>query len=336
MAATDTETALVWLDQPDGDVMQIGFALLSSSLDVISTGHIVDAAIAAAPSNVAGESPTPPQIAALTSGWLVLAAAGTSISLYTLDGAGNVVARHTLDPMSDGFGVFPILVSRPNGGPLVIWGGFSNYAAVVSADGRSVTTPIEVPVDSYDGGGLLPGLTSAAFAAGAFQAVFLENCATGPCLQIVSIAADGTIAGSFQPPGLAAPWGARLVSGADDLRLLYVADCGTTLTDPCLMLQRMSSTGAALSPPVLIDGSATSGLPDSAVAWGGDSYLSSGAAYWSSTVVHLASDGTIAGGPSVIAKGGSAGAVIVRQGSNLVAGWSENEPSHIEVAKLAP
>ncbi len=333
MAATDTETALAWVEGRDYGALDIGFARLSSALDVISTGSIADAALAAAQP---GDNPSV-KIAALPSGWLVLAATGSSISLYTLDGAGDVVARSALDPMSGGFGISsPILVSQPNGGPLVIWQVISTYAAVVSADGLSVTTPIEVPVNSYDGGGSLPSLASATLAAGKFQAVFNENCAAGPCLEIVSIAPNGTVAGSFQPPGVAAPWGAQLVSGADDLRLLYVADCGTTLTNPCLMWQRMSATGAALSPPVLIDGSSTSGLPNSAVALGADSYLASDSANWSSTLVHLASDGSIAGGPSLIAQGGSAGTVMVRQGSNLVAGWIDNGPSHIEVARLTP
>jgi hypothetical protein len=327
MAATDTETALVWLDQPDGDAVQIGFALLSSSLDVIATRQIVDAAIAApAPTG----APTA-QIAALPSGWLVLATTGSSLSLYTLDGAGTVVAHSALDPMSGGFEISsPILVSQPNGGPLVIWQVFNTYAAVVSADGRSVTTPLEVPVDSYAGGGVLPSLTSAAFAAGEFQAVFNENCVAGPCLEIVSIALDGTVAGSFKPPGVAAPWGASLVTGADDLRLLYEADCGTTLTNPCLMWQRMSSTGAVLSSQVLINGSSTSGLPSSAVALGADGYVLGGQPA-SSMLLHLSSDGAIAAGPSLIATVGSA--VMVRQGSGLIAGWAGNG---IEVAQLRP
>lgn len=331
LAATDSGVGIAWIEAPNGAQSQIGFALLSASLNVTSTGHILDAAIA---------TPTPQaftaQVATLPSGWVVLATTSASLSLYTLDAAGNVVAHNVLDPMSGGFGLdMPILVSQPNGGPLVIWeGGLSLYAAVVSADGLSVTTAIEVPA-TYDGNGVLPSLASAAFAAGKFQAVIQSNCSRGACLEIVSITPGGAIAGSFQVPDVTAPGGARLVSGADDLRLLYGADCGTTLSDPCLKWQRMSPTGAVLSPPVLVDGSPGSSLPESAVALGPDSYLSSANQNWSSTLIHLSSDGTIVGDPRPIAQGGAAGTAMVRLGSDLVAGWVTTTES-LELARLTP
>ena len=78
------------------------------------------------------------------------------------------------------------------------------------------------------------------------------------------------------------------------------------------------------------------GLPVSAVALGADSYLSFDGDNWSSTVLDLASDGKIAAGPSLIAQGGSAGAVIVVRGSDLVAGWIDNGPFRVEVARVKP
>jgi hypothetical protein len=331
MATTDTETALVWIDQPSGAPLEIGFALLSAGLDVITTGHIADPAIAAdAQGNVSA------QIAALPTGWLVLAVADASLTMYSLDSAGNVVGHSVLDPMANGFDVGrPILVSQPNGGPLVIWEVINIYAAVVSADGLSTTTPVQIPANSY--GGVGPLLTSATFAAGAFQAVINEDCTAGACLRIVSIAPDGTVAGSFQPPGLLAPGGARLASGADDLRLLYSADCGTTMSNFCLMWQRFSSTGTALSSPVLVDGSSTSAssVPSSSVAVGADTYLPS-FKNPSSVLVHLSSDGTAAADPQLIATVAAAGAVIVRQGSDLIAGWVDDTRERIEVARLVP
>jgi hypothetical protein len=335
LAATASQTALAWIDQNGLGGTQIGFALLSSTLDVITTGSIFDAGVA----NNFAQGGGSAQIAALPSGWVVLATSTTSMTLYALDSTGNVVAHTAIDPLDNGFGVGnPFLVPQPNGVPLVMWQIFDTiYAALVSADGRSVSTPIQVPVDpnNYGGGG--PSLGSATFAAGNFQAVVQKNCASGACVQIVSIAPNGTVAGSFEPAGVSPYWGSRLVSGAAELRLLYVADCGTTLTDPCLMWQRFGPTGAALSSPVLLEKTSTAPLPVSAVASGDDSYLSFDAQNYSSTVLHLASDGSTVAGPSVIASGGAWGAGLVFRGSDLVAGWEDtNGPYGIEVARLTP
>jgi hypothetical protein len=329
-AAKDSEMALAWIEV-SSDVPQVAFALLSSNLDVISTGHILDAAAAVtSPDDVLTA-----QIASLPSGWVVVVSTTHSISLYTLDESGNVVAQNGLDPMNGGSeNSTPILVSQPNGGPLIIWQVISPYAAVVSADGRSVTAPIEVPA-FYDGGGVLPSVERAAFAAGEFQAVVVTNCPLGACLEIISITPIGAIAGSFLVPNVTAPWGGLLVSGADDLRLVYEADCGTTLTDPCLKYLRMSPAGDVLSPPVLLDGSSHSSLPDSAVALGPDSYLASPTQSWSSNLIHISSDGSMVGSARPIAQGGAARTVMARLGSNLVAAWVTNTET-IELARLTP
>jgi hypothetical protein len=334
LAATDTATAIAWLDQPTGGGdAEIGFTLLTSNLDLITTAHIADQGIATAA--VYG-MPTAVEIAALPSGWLLAASTGTSISLYTLDDTGNVVAYNGLDAMSsNGWANPPFLVSQPNGGPLVIWQVTDTYAAIVSADGLSVSTPITIPAVYYQGVG--PWLEDVEFAAGGFQVVMGQDCNLGTgCIQILSLASDGTVAGSFQAPGVTAPGGARLVSGASDLELLYQTNCVGTTTDSCLKWQRLSSTGTALSSPVVVDSSGTITLPPSAVALGTDTYFGTDSVYYSSALVHLASTGSLAGNPSPLARGGTADTLIARQGSNFVAAWVDWYTALIEVAVVTP
>jgi hypothetical protein len=276
------------------------------------------------------------RIAALPSGWVLAASTGSSISLYTLDSVGNVLALNALDAMSPyGWASAPFLVSQPNGGPLLIWQVTDTYAAIVSADGLSVSTPITIPAVYYQGIG--PLLEDAEFAAGGFRALMGQDCNLGTgCIQILSLTSSGTLAGSFQAPGVTAPGGARLVAGASDLELLYQGNCVGTTTDSCLEWQRLSVTGTALSSPVVVDSSNTIALPFSAVALGTDTYFGTDSVYWSSALVHLASNGTLVGVPSSLARGGTASTVIVRQGSNFVAGWFDFYSALIEVALVTP
>jgi hypothetical protein len=333
LAATDTETAIAWIDQSAvGGGAEIGFTLLTSSLDVISSGRIQDQGIADAWSN----GTTSVRIAALPSGWVLAASTGASISLYTLDSTGNVVALNALDAMSPyGWASAPFLVSQPNGGPLLIWQVTDTYAAIVSADGLSVSTPITIPAVYNQGIG--PLLEDVEFAAGGFRAVMGQDCNLGTgCIQVLSLTSNGTVAGSFQVPGVTAPGGARLVSGASDLDLLYWTDCVGTTNDSCLEWQRLSPAGSALSSPVVVDDTNMLGLPPSAVALGADTYFGTDSVYWSSALVHLGPNGTLAGYPSPLATGGTAGTVIARQGSNFVAAWADFYAAFIEVALVTP
>jgi hypothetical protein len=331
IAVTRTETGLVWLDASDGVVTGVGATFLSSGLDVIWSGRVDSLSIPVnAPSGASA------QIAALPSGWLLAVTVGSTISLYTLDDTGHAVAQSALDTKSNGYGTtWPILVAQPNAGPLIIWQVIDTYAAVVSADGRSVSSPITISVDFY--GGIGPILEDAEFVAGQFQAVIAVNCSLGTnCVQIFSIAPDGTLAGSFQAPGVTAPGGARLVSGASDLDLVYLSDCQGTASDSCLLWQRLSPTGTALPSPVVVDDTGTIGLPPSAVALGSDVYFAADSA-GASSLVHLASDGMLAASPSRISRGDVAGTVVVRQGSNLVAAWLDAYGKvGFELALLSP
>jgi hypothetical protein len=330
LAATDDETAVVWVEATS----EIGFMLLSSRLEVVVTGHIAAPALA----NTSPASYADAQVAALPSGWVVLSRVGSTLTLFTLDRTGNVVATNALDPMTGGFDLsLAFLVSRPGGGPMVAWGSIDNYAAVVSADGLHVTTPVRLPYDLENVGPTLPSLRDATYAAGEFQAVLAANCDLGPnCVEIVSISSDGTIAGTFQAPGVSATWGMLLESGTDDLRLLYGADCGATPSDACLMWERMTPTGTALASPLVLQHLDGALLPNAAVAIGADNYLSFSPGNVSSTLVHSGADGKLIGDPRPFAMQGTASATIVRQGSNLVAAWVASYTERIEVALLAP
>ena len=329
LAATDDETAVVWVEP----TFEIGFMLLSSRLEVLVTGHI------AAPPPAGTARYGDAQVAALPSGWVVLLRVDSTLTLFTLDRTGNVVATNALDPMTGGFDLsLAFLVSRPGGGPMVAWGSIDNYAAVVSADGLHVTTPVRLPYDLENVGPTLPSLMDATYAAGQFQAVLAANCDLGPnCVEIVSISSDGTIAGTFQAPGVSATWGMLLESGTDDLQLFYGADCGATLSDAgCLMWERMTPTGTALASQLVFQPINGQLLPQSAVAIGADNYLSFSPGNVSSTLVHSGADGTLIGDPRPFAMNGTASATIVRQGSNLVAAWVASYTERIEVALLAP
>ena len=139
----------------------------------------------------------------------------------------------------------------------------SLYDAVVSADGRSVTAPVQVPADPASTGGLVT-LASAVFAAGDFQALVVGCGFDAPCLRVVSIASDGSVSGAFQVPGpgpAAVPaFNPLLVPGADDVRLLYGTDCANPPGNVCLMAERLSAAGAVVSPATQVDSIYRSGL----------------------------------------------------------------------------
>lgn len=335
IAANDDGTAIVWVEETVDGPMQVAFSLLSPGLDVLYSGHIAAATFTP---TLQGAMPSA-RVAALPSGWVVMVSFGDQMTLYTLNRAGELTATNTLDSKSGGLEVYPFIVSQPAGGPMVIWGTLDIYAAFVSADGLAVTAPMKVSAGLQTVGGIPPGVTSAAFAAGKFQAVVLGNCDfVTACVEIVSLASDGSSTVAFPAPGVDGPWGALLVSGADDLRLYAGANCGTTnAIDPCLLYERLTPAGTVVSGPTVLNHVSANLLPIAAVASADDSYLSFDAVAWSSTLVHAGLDGAFVGGPRVIATGGSDEAVMVRQGANLVAAWIANGPPvRIEVALLAP
>lgn len=332
LAATDDETAVVLVEQTPEGPSQIVFNLFSSRLETIATRRFADPAF----STIPPASSLTVQVAALPSGWVVLSRINSTLTLITLDRLGNVVATKPLELMLGGSSLsLAYLVSRPGGGPMVAWGSIENYAAVVSADGLQVTAPVRLPYNFENVGPTLPSLAGAAYAAGKFQAILSVNCKLGTgCIEIVSVASDGTIAGTFLAPGVTASWGALLESDTDDLRLHYVAACGADFTDPCLMWARMTPSGTALAAPVVIQHAESNVSPIAAVADGVDNYLSFLTTSGSSTLVRTGPDGKFIGDPKPFATGGSAGATIVRQGSGLVAAWVSL--GRIEVALLAP
>ena len=94
----------------------------------------------------------PVAVAPLPSGWVTRGAGSfaSRLFLHTFDGAGNHVARTVVHDDDTGDFLPPLLASRPNGGPLLVWSDASGIrAAVLSNDGLTTTTPI----DLYRAGG---------------------------------------------------------------------------------------------------------------------------------------------------------------------------------------
>src|SRR6187549_3626549 len=86
-------------------------------------------------------------VAPLSTGWVVAIAGDPEVFVHVLDASGHSIARIVVDLLAPfaSFGA-PILVSRPGGGPLLVWPtDMGVRATVLSADGRSFTPPITLP-----------------------------------------------------------------------------------------------------------------------------------------------------------------------------------------------
>jgi len=261
IAATDNEIGVAWIEYTLFQ-RKLGFALLSPDLDVIASSRFGDPPIA---SEVFSISAAP-----LASGWVIAGYGNLELFVHAVDASGADAGRISVTTTAvDEPVVGPVLVTRPTGGPLLVWQQSGVLrAALVAGDGRS----IGVVQDVYGQDPSTPpfGFATATYSRDSFfLGVGMVNDQDPDTfdLRLVPVAPDGT-----RGPTIPALTGIDfaspiLVAGAADLRVMFEGALPGSSARGAY-LQNVDATGAT-SPPVHLI-SADYQTPVSAVAFGGD------------------------------------------------------------------
>jgi hypothetical protein len=331
IGANDTQVAVAWIQQqPFGSTPALYVSRLSPMLELIGTTHFDDTKLGGSLENVV--------IAPLASGWVAAGWANSEVFIRGIDANGGDLGRLTVDTVGvDDLLAMPVLASRPNGGPLLVWQSKTALkAAVVAADGRSISTPRTLP-----SGGVVTGFDPAVYAGGAFYIAELVGppfATTPQPMRIQRVEADGTPGTAVDAlPGVTA-WTASLVEGADDLRVLYrgAVPGGTSSSNQSVQLQRIDASGQAVLPaPVVID--QAEGGWATGTAFGGDTVVVSAKIEHLLSVTRIGSDGTIVTPTRTVAATQFSSFFsqgFARRGADVVIAWAEIQK--IMLARVTP
>jgi hypothetical protein len=318
IAGTETELALAWLEEDGTDKQVLGFmrlapglASLSSTRVTLDTGQMRTWALSVAP---------------LPSGWVVVGVTHillrTFIYAHAFDASGRHVASTIVDDMlDDDFRALPVIAARSGAGPMLVWATEPAIrAAMISADGKSATEPFDVGLFDAEAGSL-----SAAYVADAFYVIHGEaRAGDRHQLRLTRIETDGRVGSEIDAlPGVDAH-DAHLVSGANDLRVVYTGPLPFAPGNAEVSLQwrRLAATGAALTAPAVLPGSfgrtAAFGADTAVALFGAGSPPSLGLARVASDANPAAPFREIASGPSL---DGLWGMDIARRGPDALIAW---------------
>jgi len=339
IAATPSEVALAWAEPRDNRSPTLNFARLDSNLDAVSAVVLDDPAVSVATD---GFKDAPTMIVKpLPSGWVVAGYADRDLFVHAIDAAGHGVGRITLaDIPVGGARTAPVVAGRPGAGPLIVWVRLGVVsAAVVSADGRTATAPITLPIDTS----MMTGPLSAAFVGDAFYvaaAIYDDvSQAASAHLRLVRVAADATSATAVDAlPGIDVS-NPQIIDGADELRIVYAGRIGC-VPGYHKLSQRLSPTGQALSPPVRLADHDRGLLGAAPLAAGADTTsLLLGFDHQSLIVVRNARDGTLAAPARAVALGPANTFELARvdhRGADLVLAWTTRTRPRIQLAVVTP
>jgi hypothetical protein len=334
MAADGTNVGVAWMEIDACNRISLDFARLSPAFALLGTTRLEPPAPAEADSRIVHVG-----VAALPSGWAVVAYVAPDLFVHAVDASGKDLGRTIISrPPAVDLSSSLRVAARPNGGPLVLWRTSDGLrTSVVAADGRSATAPMDLPVATT-----LGDYASAAFVGDAFYVVVSTHTAANSAqLYLQRVETDGRPTTTVTAlPGVEA-WVPTLVSGAGEPRVIYG---GPLSGDPSgadwgIKLQKLALTGEAASPPVVFGPGFTGGTP--AFARGGDTVaLLHGDFGRSLSVARLGADGTIITAPTRI-MGLPEGSIwsdvmpgMVGLGSDAVVGWFKFKG--IEMARAAP
>ena len=333
LAATDAEVALVWIDANDSLVQKLSFARLAPDLELRSQQVLEELPVAeASESAIIGMA-----IAPLPTGWVVAVTGKTEVYLHVIDATGRVVARTIVDQLAQySTYVGPDLVTRPGGRPLLLWQtSAGGRAAVIAADGRSVSSPVALPQDAWSAFGT--------WAQGGFTILALQSY-PGNGAPLLRLDGDGQLTSTRELFPGEMPQIVGVARGTDDLRVMFWAE--TVAGDADLFFQRFTGAGEPLierkplhdpqltyygfSPPVGRGGDTVMLLPmGQSLGYG-----------W------LTADGDFVPATQALASApnGWGTNLFVTRGPDLVAAWltydaiatGYSQPMHIGVARLVP
>jgi hypothetical protein len=329
MATTDAEVALAWLALDAEERPALWFGRLSPALDLIGANQIPDDRVAAGELyNLYSMSVG---VARLASGWAVAGWSEPELFIHALDSGGRPLARTRIATGLTSYTLFsrPILVSRPDGAPLLFWQtDHQLHVVVVADDGRSASTPVSVALDD-DG-----FIADATFVDGAFYALF-DASPPKPGVRIRRFSPNGALTATFDALAGVNQLNPVLVNGADDLRVAFVTWTTDSYEPPVIVTQKLSSSGASLGPPGVVGGYAEGYVAVQATAFDGDTLsLLIGDALG---VSRLGQNGTLVTPPYRI-KGDEPADwfSIRRRGPDAIAAWHGGPQGGLRVARIRP
>jgi len=252
IAANGSEVGIAWIDFVGPQTPSLSFARLSPTLDLISRSVIAPIPWAC------DDKLKRIAVAPLASGWTVAVGGDPDVVVYALDATGQPVARTVVESSGSFFqdiAATPFLIPRPDGGPLMLWHRIARnpYAALIAADGRSASTPVELPV--YPLATASP--IGAAYLQGKFH-VIVPHLGTGGAtpqhgLTIVRLDPGGKIGSTVdilpdEDVSLAGVGG-----DGTDIRVVYTttsANGSLVVSTDDVIFRRISSAGDLLTPAV--------------------------------------------------------------------------------------
>jgi hypothetical protein len=330
MAGTDTEIGLVFKEASATGRIELAFARLSPSLELLGKTQI-------------SEEVSPwierPTIAPLPSGWVVTWYSGIDLVTRALDANGGDLGSMVVANLNQIQQPRAQMVPRPDGGPLVYWWdeGAVVHAAVVAANGRSTTAPFTLPSQDR-----APRAATGVYAAGAFHFLmsFSAYGAANVSRNVLTrIAPDGSSSSVDVLPQADLTPETQLVAVNDELRVIYPGQL-TCDSPRATLMQRMAADGTALGEPIVIgDGDPVALGP---LVFGTDLvslFAVSGSMPYSTTlnVERVSSSGAPVGLVHTIARGGPGGVsdlLMIRRGPDAVVGWHTSYG--MQLARVTP
>jgi hypothetical protein len=245
IAGTATEVGMAWGELVGGTPV-INFGRLTENLDLVSTTRAVMA-------GVVGATVGSIDVAARPSGWLVTAYVEPSVLLVALDATGKVVQRRAVKvvPLEQYWGG-PMFAAQPNGQSIIAWQSEAAVsAALIEPDGSTLT-----PLPDLARSDAPAFLRGALFANGAFYvALAVETPNNGGQTRLVRITTAGAVETTIDVLPDVDAGEISYVAGAADLRVVYSRFVPSNPPDDggwSLLWQRLTATGAAATPPVVL------------------------------------------------------------------------------------
>jgi len=341
LAATDTEVAYAAVTQTGDNVSTLWFTRLSRDLDATSVTVVDDTSQAG---SLYGQSLYWAAAAPLPSGWVAAVCADREIYIHTFDANGQDAGRVRV--ASFGTNDFcianPVLAASPGGQVVLAWPSYAGgSAAVIAADGRSVTTPQAISTSdqlTYDG-------LTAAWIGDAFY-VGVPIYPHGPVdtsiedLRIIRVTTDGQVS-TFGDDFSGFYGGATFAAGAGDFRVVYlgVPPGGDPGYDIGVIWQRIAPDHTELM-PVTLGMSPDYGARSPAVAFGDDTVVLVSGGQQRLALARVALDGTVLTPTHdiLVSPNYEFNAWdMVRRGPDVIVGWVNWDSTQpIGLARLTP
>lgn len=333
--ASDTEIGVAWVEQVGyGQAPKLWFARLAPNLDVIDAAQIADSAVATE-IYAQNQYAVPVAVAPLPSGWVVAGHADVQLFLHAFNGAGNHVSRIVLD--DDEETAWPLLASRPNGGPLVVWTTDAGVrAAVVSNDGLTTTVPINIHTTGQE----FASAASVAFGGDVFYVLLEVRTDTSePWMRWARVSTAGALLGFTDAPKNLNFGNPSLVTGGNGLRIVFETWITNSYDPVRIVVQPFNPmTGAALSPARTAATYEQEYTNGKGAAFGDDTFFALSGPYGGLFgATRLAPSGAVVTPIYPVAVGREIyWYAVAKRGPDAIVAWTGNPQGPLKIARLVP